>query len=315
MSDIKKRQHYVWRYYLRAWAKDERIWTYFKELNKVQQPSLMAVGQEKYFYKLIDLADNEEQFLKKLIEHISPASVRELNLTFFDMFTSAYKLKKSLEKSSLNDTDKDKLAKDIHLLENNLMEDAHCKIEALGRDLLNCKNIDELKTLADNEDEGLLDAIMFLSFQYFRTSVRKKAVIEGFKNDLVHFQELAKKTWNIVSYCMSTKFARNISIDPKTRFVFIDNQTDTGFITCDQPIFNMLADVVDENGDVTELELYYPLSPKTALIIHFRDDQTERFINEIIDVEKVEYLNGKVLEHADFFVFADNKEQLDKLIK
>jgi hypothetical protein len=59
---VVKRQHYVWRAYLRPWAKNERIWTNFKQLNKIQQPSLMGVAQEKYFYKLVDFTDSEEAF-------------------------------------------------------------------------------------------------------------------------------------------------------------------------------------------------------------------------------------------------------------
>ena len=37
MSNIKKKQHSVWRNYLRAWAKDEKIWAFLTKQNKVNK--------------------------------------------------------------------------------------------------------------------------------------------------------------------------------------------------------------------------------------------------------------------------------------
>jgi len=70
---------------------------------------------------------------------------------------------------------------------------------------------------------------------------------------------------------------------------------------------------LDENGEVTDLEFYYPISPKHALILHFRDDQVDKYIGNNIDEELIAYFNKKVIENSDFFVFSDNKEQLDRL--
>jgi len=113
MSDIKKRQHYVWRHYLKPWSVGESIWTYFKELDKIEKPGLMGVAQEKHFYKLIDLTAAEEKFLGKFIEHISPEVVKGLNLDFFRLFTSHYKLKKELEENKNQEINKEKIAAEI----------------------------------------------------------------------------------------------------------------------------------------------------------------------------------------------------------
>src|SRR5680860_163315 len=97
---IVKRQHYVWRHYLKPWADKEYIWTYFKELGKIEKPSLMGVAQEKYFYKLVDISDEDEEYLKKFIERISPKSVKDLNFDFLRLFTFTSKLKKQLEQTT-----------------------------------------------------------------------------------------------------------------------------------------------------------------------------------------------------------------------
>tara|TARA_R110002050_G_scaffold265881_4_gene407086 strand:- start:5325 stop:6257 length:933 start_codon:yes stop_codon:yes gene_type:complete len=308
MSDIKKRQHYVWRHYLRPWASNERIWTYFKEDDKVIQPGLMGVAQEKHFYKLIDLTEAEENFLGKYIEHTSPETVKGLNLDFLTLFTSHSKLKKQLEANSNLKIDKEIINEEIKKLEHNLMEDAHGKMEALGFDLLKCETLDDLKSLA--EDDKVFDAIMFLCFQYFRTKSMKKSALQSFQGD--KFEELANKTWNIISYSMATTLARSISLDKNLKFAFVANPNADHFITGDQPVFNILNDKVNDNGEVTELELYYPLSPSTAIRVHFDPEQTEKYIEESVSEETVDYLNKKVIENSDFFVFADSKEILEK---
>lgn len=72
MGGLKKRQHYVWRHYLRSWSENETIWTYFKESNKIVRPGLMGIAQENYFYRLVDFTNSELAFLKKFIEGTSP---------------------------------------------------------------------------------------------------------------------------------------------------------------------------------------------------------------------------------------------------
>ena len=97
------------------------------------------------------------------------------------------------------------------------------------------------------------------------------------------------------------------------QFVFIENKTTNFFITGDQPVFNLLGDKVDENGDVLDLEFYYPITPNHALLVHFRNDQGDKFLNQSADENLIEHLNKKVFENSDFFVFANNKEQLEFL--
>lgn len=308
MSDIKKRQHYVWRYYLGPWADNENIWTYFKELNKIERPGLMGVAQEKYFYKLIDFTDAEEEFLKKFIDR-SPEVVKALNFDFLRLFTAPSKLKKQLETNNNPKVDRVFIADEIRKMEINLMEDAHCKMEGLGFSLLKCRNLIDLKSL--DKDDELFDSIMFLCFQYFRTKGMKKSALNSFKGD--RFEAFAEKSWNIISYVMATTIARSISLDKNLKFIFIENNTDTHFLTGDQPVFNILNDQLNENGEVTQLELYYPLTPKHALSIHFRPDQTEKFVHNIANEELINYFNQKVVENSDFYVFADSKEQLEKI--
>lgn len=309
MSDLKKRQHYVWRNYLRPWADNETIWTYFKELDKIIQPGLMAVAQEKYFYELVDFTDEELIFLKNFVIATSPEVLKPLNLDFLTLFTSTSTLKRNLAATTNPKVDKEFVEAQIKKLEVNSMEDAHCIMENLGSKLIQCRSFDKLKEVC--EGDNVFDAIMFLCVQYFRTKNMRNLAIKSFNGD--RLEGLADKSWNIISFVMATKLAHSISLDKKLKFIFIENNTAIPFVTGDQPVFNILNDIVNEKGEVTELELYYPLTPKFALTIHFRPDQIELCYNKIADETEVNYLNKKVFENSDFFVFGDSKFVLESL--
>ena len=127
------------------------------------------------------------------------------------------------------------------------------------------------------------------------------------------YEEMANKSWNILCYVTATTLAKNISLDPRFKFIFHENNTTEPFITCDQPVFRLLNEKVDENGEVTDLELYYPISPQHAITIHFRNDQTEKYVRNNADKGQIGFFNQKVIKNADFYVFADSKEQLERL--
>lgn len=306
---IVKRQHYVWRHYLTPWSHKESIWTYLKEADKIIRSNLMGVAQEKHFYRLVDFTDAEEAFLEKYIGQFSPSLVKDLNLDFLQLFASTGKLKKQLDTSTNPELDKGKYAEEIRKLEINLMEISHGKMEALGHKLLGFRSLDDLKTI--EKDDYLFDAIMFLCFQYFRTRSMRNSVLQSFAGG--PYEELASKSWNVLSYVSATTLAKNVSLDPHIKFIFIENNTANHFITSDQPVFNILNDQTDEKGEVTHLEFYYPITPNYALTIHFREDQVDKYVSKEADDDLVNYLNKKVLDNGDYFVFADSKELLEKI--
>jgi hypothetical protein len=309
MSNLKKRQHYVWRNYLRPWSQNENIWTYFKELKKIERPSLMGVAQEKYFYKLIDLTEDEETFLRLFIESLSSPLVKDFNLDFLAMFTSASKLKKSLEQIKDPTVERAFLEEQIRKIEINLMEDSHCKFEELGMKLISYRSLEDLKTIV--QDNYHHDGLMFLCFQYFRTRKMKNSVVDKFKG--TKYENLMEKSWNILAHTFALNVTNSMVLNERIKYVFIKNDTDEKFLTGDQPVFNLLSDQMDEKGNVLNLELYYPLTPKHALNIHFRADQVEQFEVKYADKELINYLNKKVIEQADFYIFSDTKEQLEKM--
>lgn len=311
MSTIKKRQHYVWRHYLRSWADKESIWTYFKQFNKVEKTGLMGIAQEKYFYKLIDLDKDEEKFLKKYLDHTCHPSVKGLCLDFLRAFTSHTKLKKHLEETNTTEANSDFLKAEIRKLEINLMEDVHGKFESNGAEFIAARSIDDLKSLRTGDK--FYDSMIFLCVQYFRTNSMKQSVKSSFQGE-GKFEEMAGKFWNIVSFSMALNVARSISLDPKTSFTIYESVGDQKFLTSDQPVFNLKNEALDNEGNVKELEFYYPLSPTHALLIHFQESETKYYQEKLTD-ERVTFLNNKVIQNSHFFVFGNEEQQMRSLIE
>lgn len=308
MSIVKK-QHYIWRNYLRSWANKESIWAYLFKSKKIIQTNLMNVAQERYFYHLKDFTIKEEKCLKQFIVLTSPKITKSLNLDFLHMYTSTSKLKATLDKTP--NIDKEKYNEEIRKLEIGLMEQGHGTIENLGHKLIKCRSLDDLKTLDNKED--IFAAIMFICFQYFRTKNMRNSILNGFIG--TPYEELTNKAWNIIAHVMATNLAKNISLDPKLRFIFHENNTSKHFVVGDQPVFNILKNKLDKDGNVAELELYYPITPKHALTIHFRSNQNDKYVKNQIDDDLVNTYNQKVIENSDFYLFADSEEQLKQLTR
>ena len=83
-----KAQHYVPRLYLKQWAdEDEKIWCLDRENNRIFNSNIMGVAQERFFYEMKRLKDEDFIILEKLwIENKSPI-LRETNKGFLKLLT------------------------------------------------------------------------------------------------------------------------------------------------------------------------------------------------------------------------------------
>lgn len=309
MSSIKDAQHYVWKHYLKPWSEQENIWAYLKTQNKIIKTSLKNVAQERHFYKLIDLSQEEEDFLKLFIERTCPPDLLPLNSDFLEIFTSHNKLKREYEKVKGLPHNKEYFEKELRRLEINLMEDAHGRMEALGFDFLKCRTLDDFKALKENGTWS--DAMMFLGFQYFRTKKMRSSAVSSFTGKYAH---LGEKCWNIISYTFATVLARALSLHPDSRFCLIVNNTGRSFLTSDQPVFNLLWNKKNQQGEVEKLELYYPITPSHAIRIYFDTEEKDLMFSKDADIGLVNLLNSQVLEYSSYYLFSNNKEQLEKLV-
>lgn len=292
MSEIIKNQHYVWRRYLKPWTikeKGKQIYTYLIDNNEIGKTSLMNVAQERFFYEIQDLSDMELIAARKYVKAF-PSFTRP----YADTFLLSYEV---VSKGVMSDSDKLVFAK-------NSFEKTLTSIERHGTNLLNCKSLKEL-----TEISNLDQCIFYLCIQYCRTKKMRMNGINGLVERPLASQ-LFDKLFPLTTILFGTTLAHNIFVGNfNTKYIFIKNETSSPFITSDQPAINLLSDDLDEEGYVKSFELYYPTSPSTAIMITFRPE-IEKFSEIIADEAYVKYLNTKICENAQSFIFADKEDYL-----
>lgn len=309
MITIKKRQHYVWRNYLRAWAdKKDHIWALKKDEGKILRPELMGVAQEKYFYRVHELTEPEIDFMRRFINEKTPKIVRDFCFDLLNSYIIPVKLKSIIASKGIVGKDIDEIVRSTEI---NMFEDIHCIFEGFGEKILQCKSIEDLQSM---EDEDWDAALTFMMFQYMRTKNMRTSIVAGFNEDSVQWGTLADKVWPLMSAIQAITMGRNLSIGTTIKFKLLDNKTTCLFLTTDQPIINYVGDISDDEGYAKALELYYPLSPRIALYIHFKAEQSEKIIVEDISEEQVEQYNRKMIDNSHMWVFSDTQKQLESYL-
>lgn len=307
MQQIKKKQHYVWKKYLSNWAAKQQINTLLKSSQKIISGSLDRVGQQRFFYALEEYTEDEEIILKELVERWSNANVREISMEFYYAFTSYSRIKRALKDKDLRNLDIHKLENQLCLLKANTMEDVHCKIEEFGNTLISVRLLDDLQFLEDNEE--LFKAMLFVSFQYLRT----KSMSETIKPILPSYDYLSEKYLNILPFIYAPAMAYSLTYQKEVKFILYDNQTNVDFITSDQPIINEKKHIVNEADVVAQMDLFYPLTPKVAIVIHYQE-QKEKYKYVLINDAEVALYNQLMYKNSHEFLFSTNSSQLKQYL-
>ena len=296
-NKITKRQHYVWRNYLRAWSENDKIYAFVEQQSTIIHTDLMNVAQKRYFNKFDKFGRLEKDFLNHIASKIKgpiKAMIDDL-ITDINLFNN---LKELQEKITTE------VPEPLNELEKNGFEPLHTIIEENGSKLIACRQLKDLHLFDD--DLSKFEALMYLCFQYFRTKKHKDNQIENFKNTELDIE----KIYNVLVIINAAQVAQNISFDPKIRYCFLEIDTDEiSFITSDQPVINLLADKLDSDGNVKDLLLYYPISPKHAIKLEF-NDSGDKYQYHAISLLEADELNRKIIAGSHEFLFSDSKEQL-----
>ena len=265
----------------------------------------MGVAQQRFYYSLIEFSIEEEAILKEIIKTLSNDDTLEINLQYYDLFTSYSKLKRLIQRNNLPQEKRIEIEEKLDLMKSNLMEDFHSDFENFGHRLIKVKKLKDLKFLDD--EEALMKTFIFLCSQYVRTKKMQTTFSQRFDN---HFTILPKY-FHILSFVLATGMANGLRFYKETKFILLENISVTNFITSDQPIINLKEDEKDINGNVTSLEFYYPISPRIALKIHY-NAIGHKFDNLKVNKEQVEDLNQIIFHKSQDFIFANCTKQLEE---
>lgn len=270
-------------------------------INKVFKASLMNIGHEKYFYKLQELTLIEKDLIRRLAIEPSPNFLKPLHENFLKNFTVIFDLKNI---AKANNTYTDEIEEETEKLINNLEEDYHASIENIGQKYLKSileKNIDFFMN-----ENGRNEFSYYLTTQYMRTKQIRNSVIRAVgENKKVNI----RKIWPILSHIFATNMGHSLASSKDYKIVLLENQSQKNFITGDQPVVNTFANDVAIDEEIFNLEFYYPISPKLALLITQKNELEP--IQIIIDINEINNYNKMIFNFSEEQIYASSEVEFE----
>lgn len=317
MNGPTKRQHYVWRNYLAAWTKTNSSNGQIMCLRdkKFFPVSLMKIAQENCFYGVKELSQQERAFIYETMVRNTSGTQRKVNGNWLDLYCAPFDLADELSNlgySIFGHTNRAKIVNDQNFKNWNIeyIEKIHAKIEEAGVpyiSLLRQDNINFWKNEAARDEFSF-----FLCNQYFRTKKIRDNIIAV-------LQKAKPKTGRFADICpenmwipFSLIFATNVGAHIAQKYSAILLQADGAhFIVGDQPVINTHS-TYDMAIPPDSMELYYPISPRSALlltsdckysdlqIIKVSADEVKKY-NQLEQRAAKEMIFAKDISHFAFF--------------
>jgi hypothetical protein len=292
----KRRHHYIWQYYLPAWAENDLVYCLF-ERKKISQPNTINLGVKRDFYRLQRLTAKDRQNVKRLIER-SPVEFHETYWNFVTMFDGWFEEKDLLSQMT---GDTSECVRKINEKISNAEEDYHGIVENNTIPILEKLRAGDISVLSD--DDTIADFCYFLTVQLTRTmSLRQHMLKWCAINPKIYDPTNA---WAIISHIYATTIgAKLFNMREMNPIRLISNKTNLPFITGDQPVVNLQGQLGGVQPEY--LSFYYPISPTMAVFI---DDAQHPFGLEsvISSSSRIEQLNAVIVEVAHFQIYAQTK--------
>jgi hypothetical protein len=298
MADNKKRrQHYVWREYLESWTVDEKIWC--RRGDSIFATDVMNVGQQRDFYRLKELSGRDIDWIKGFVAKGGSDLLRKTNMGWIESFDMIFRVKRFVEKNKLSNPE---LEKELDVQINNFEENLHMMHEDDG--------IKYLSRLLDRDTsffrQGLdvLGFSHFLSLQHMRTKRMEQRIAAQFANDTnVNMQAV----WPVLRHVTSLNIASSIYNErEKFRLVLLENASEVGFITGDQPVINTYAVRREGLTPVSDHEFYYPVSADIAILLTDRGEY--RDVNSVLlDKDRVEWFNRAIYDMSHEQIYGNSE--------
>lgn len=300
----KRKQHFVWEHYLTAWADGGVL--HCDHGGRRFRASTENVAHQRDFYRLQDLSDADLFYVGQLGKKL-PEPTPTLARRWLSIFQTPFELRRRYEGGRARSLE---LEATLDELCNNLEEDIHARFEAKAMPLLaKLKQLDATQLF---DDIAGIDAAMFLGLQYLRTPGMMKSISGVNTHDLPGFNLVS--AWGVLRAIYATAFARALYARQSGSLAsFLLAAPERGFITGDQPIINTRTVACGARAPSTDVQLYYPLSPRIGLLLSFDAScPTSRQVQ--LSTSQTETYNRMIAAARDQQLYAVSAEDLDRAL-
>ncbi|MBM4950277.1 DUF4238 domain-containing protein [Vibrio parahaemolyticus] len=317
MSKISKKQleatknhHQVWANYMKRWSPDNLSVFYTTKKGNIGYDSVRNVAVERHFYRVEHLEEEHLEVIKSISKY-SDKSLQELHMSYLSDYLRKQHYSTLYDNSGVKDDVADKI---IEAWKCNGIEDSYTKHEGECKHILESLAARDLSVLED--DDNMMKFTLFYAHQMARTKTFKDTIIEGASRLNKQTNPLTsnkiEECWWFIAYMLGMNIGKSLFLDRKTdTHCLLINDSQTPFITSDQPIINVYQSFHYEEvrpPEGHECDLYYPISPSVAYMINKSDRFPSGFVNVGLDV--VEEMNLKIARKANVHIISNSEESL-----
>ena len=292
-------QHYVWRYYLEAWQREDGLVCCSRsgKLLPPTRPKRLMV--ERDYYKLSCITKADVTFLRPFIESAGSVALIQSHRNLVTAFVRIAAANELIQRSDrLPDADKRRAQAVVVDTEEKL----HQRVEGDAKPFLEQLRQRHTDFIATYETSMAFSH--FIAQQYFRSKRIREAIGKQLaKQDRSHLK-------HIVCHIAAVNVGGSLFVD-RAGFdiILLENSDNAGFITSDQPIVNLLG--TRDSRETRDLAFYYPLSPSLSCVIVPKDFGLQ---SSNIPVGIVEDLNRLMAWEAADFLVANTDEVLQYIL-
>ncbi len=336
-----KKQHYIWRGYLKRWTNDNsktgRVHTFRKEPQgkqpEFENAKLENVGFGKFYYDMSGFSKYDVAIASQLISRIQKDKPFKLELNA-DLFEDANTRRDFIEGQLCGYEDIDNKYELIERIINGDLSFYRDSPLQIARDIAMIEMYNalygrrifsdaELQEIADEAKKQADEVDLKHEFLRFFFMMHQRSPHVHDMQDY-YFEEVKKafpkikdaKTYFYVNSLMifsTEQIALNMCTNMHSWLERYENKTDLPFITSDCPVVNLTGSKINEKH-----EFYFPLSPTVAIKLcsSFKGSKNGTVENQhivISDEEIVEQLNYRTASEACKEVYSNNESVLRRM--
>ena len=254
-GNITKKSHYVFRAYLKPWASGDAIYCLRKHL--IFKSNLTGIACERFFYRLQDLTQKEQQLIEEFFSKHPSESLKAMQKRFMELYLFPTRLREQAG-NGINP----KFSSALNAVIAEGQETLHQIIEDDLIVFLKRMLAGDTDFYSDNKQAAVFLHALAAQFTRTKRTIETAVALVGAEFNGCDMRRIMAA----LSPLMAMAVGQGLYVDrERFKLVIINNDTDTPFITADQPIINFQAGYNCKPPE--KLEFYYPLSPNKAMLL------------------------------------------------